>query len=90
MAIKGDKSAFAVQPKGLLKKQTKTPTPAATAPASEPKTVKKKAKRVASPTLQITVSPDEMALIKEKAGIASISSYLRHVLETQTDVLKKS
>lgn len=88
MALKSDKSAFKIQPKGLLTKQ-KPKAPSQTDQSSG-RASKKPAKRAYSPTLQIMATPEEFALIKEKAGIASVSAYLRHVLKTQTDVFKKT
>lgn len=56
-----------------------------------PKTVGRKAKKAAdkeSEIVALKLTPAELAKLEEKAGLVPKSTYLKHILRTETDIFE--
>lgn len=86
MPSKNDLSALKVEPKGKLKE---TAEKLAIAPTKETRGRKKlPAKAKASKPITLKFTPDEFAIIEEKAGLVKLATYLKDRLIKDTNVLK--
>lgn len=89
-SLAGFKPAQKAEPLDIFKEDTAPKKPKSqTKPKGRAKKPPKPAKERESEMLGLMLTPTEKAALAEKAGLVGVSTFLKHYLRTETNLLKK-